>query len=265
MLLRKFPHKREKGMDAKWKAAWGLTVALGLASPGFRVHAGQDRVPRPEWNDLPSEVLTDGFLEGHPDLYYRKAGLRADEAGDFARARRQYRMAARYGDKPSQARLGEMCWKGQGGSVDRVAGFLWMSLAAERGYEMFANLKMQYWAQLSAAQREQAGRQDQGMLAEYGDQAARPRQEKVMRKALKRSTGSLLGYSGQALTIVIPGRANVPAERFYARDFWEPKAYWQLQDRVWSGRTPGRVTVGDVEAVAPPAETQSRREGTPVR
>ncbi|MFT4199051.1 MAG: sel1 repeat family protein [Pseudoxanthomonas sp.] len=240
------------------------TPLLLLALAAAPLHAasapgGQDAPPKPPtwtFDDIPADVLTDGFLEGHPDLFYRKAGTHDDEAKDYAKARKDYRLAARYGDKPAQARLGEMYWNGEGGQADRALGFLFMSLAAERGYELFQTWKMYYWRQLTDAERRRARSLDQTMLREYGDAAAKPRQEKAMRRELARSTASRLGYDGQALYIDTPGHGAVSAERFYARDFWNPQAYWRLQDRVWSGQTPGRVTVGGVEDVghAAPAD-----------
>ena len=74
------------------------------------------------------------FLNAHPDMKHRKQGWDAYAEGDFALARAQFLKAAWYGDKPSQAMLAEMDWKGVGAAVDRAAAYTWADIAAERGY-----------------------------------------------------------------------------------------------------------------------------------
>ncbi|HYG06335.1 MAG TPA: sel1 repeat family protein [Stenotrophomonas sp.] len=209
-----------------------------------------------EFQDFPGQVLTDGFFEAHLDLFYRKAGIAADRRADFADARKHYQLAARYADKPSQARLGEMYWEGQGGASDRVMGFLWMALAAERNYDAFQARKMDYWNQLTPDERKRAAALDQKMLGEYGDAVAKPRQAKVMRREALRGTGGLLGYSeGQLVSINTPRGNPIDPQVYYAKEFWEPDAYWRMQDYVWDGRTPGRVDIGTVQDLGsqPPA------------
>ncbi len=203
--------------------------------------------------DTPVLSMTSGFLEGHPDLEYRKEGTEHDESGDLSGARKRYLHAARYGDKPSQARLGEMYWNGQGVAVDHVQGFLWMALAAERGYPVFTDLKMAYWNALTPQEREQAKRRDKSMLGEYGDAVAKVRQEKVMRRELGRATGSMLGYNGQNISITAYGNGSIPSaidpQKFYAKEYWQPKLYWQTQDDTWRRILNGTVTVGGVQNV----------------
>jgi hypothetical protein len=201
-----------------------------------------------QFEDIPADVMTDGFLQAHPDLMYRRNGIRRDKDGDLEGARKQYRLAARYGDKPAQARLGEMYWIGQGGEQDRALGFLWMALAAERNYTEFATWKTYYWGQLNAEEKASAQRRDKQMLAEYGDAVAKPRQAMVMRREMHKSTGSMLGPgSGAALYIATPDGGGISAERFYARQFWTQDDYWKLQDKVWGGALRGHVTVGEVQ------------------
>lgn len=210
---------------------------------------------------IPADILTDGFLEAHPDLKYRKAGMYADDRNDPVSARRQYELAARYGDKPSQARLGEMAWNGQGAPPDRALGYLWMALAAERGYEMFATLKAYYWQQLNPREREDAVARASGMLQRYGDAVAKPRQAAVMRRESHRATGSMLGPSfASALYIVLPRGGSIDANRFYAREFWDTNQYWKLQDRIWGGERGVRIVVGDLQTVpaAEPKDAQPK-------
>jgi TPR repeat protein len=215
-----------------------------------------------QFEDIPADVMTDGFLEAHPDLLHRRNGMRRDEAGNFEGARKQYRLAARYGDKPSQARLGEMYWTGEGGEQDRATGYLWMALAAERNYTEFVNWKLYYWGQLTEAEKQKAKAHDQQMLAEYGDAAAKPRQAAVMRREMHKATGSMLGPgSGAALFISTPEGRGISAERFYARQFWSQDEYWTLQDKMWGGALRGHVTVGDVEDIsADPASDESKAD-----
>lgn len=237
-----------------------LALALGLcAGTAFATDATR------AFQDFPGEVLTDGFLEAHLDLFYRKAGIAADRRNDFTDARKQYQLAARYADKPSQARLGEMYWEGQGGASDRVMGFLWTALAAERKYDAFQARKMDYWNQLTPEERKRAAALDKQMLGEYGDEVAKPRQAKVMRREAQRATGGLLGYSGASLvTINTPRGGSIDPEVFYAKEFWEPDAYWQMQDYVWDGRTPGRVDIGEVQDLgAQPAASKPPEDPNP--
>lgn len=236
--------------------------AIGLAL-GLLAQPASATDPTRAFQDFPAEVLTDGFLEAHLDLFYRKAGTAADKRGDFAEARKQYQLAARYADKPSQARLGEIYWEGQGVQADHVMGFLWMALAAERGYDAFAARKMQYWNALTPDERKRAVTLDQKMLGEYGDAVAKPRQATVMRREALRGTGGLLGYSGaSALSITTARGGNIDPEVFYAKEFWEPEAYWQMQDYVWDGRSPGRVDIGEVQDLGkqPPSDAKPKDE-----
>lgn len=226
-------------------------IALALAVPAT-APARDAAAAQP----IPEDVMTDGFLAAHPDLGERKAGIARDDAGDFAGALRRYERAAWYGDKPSQARLGEMYWNGQGVAGDRVQGYLWMALAAERGFREFALLRQLYWQQLSADERGQARARDQAMLARYGDAAARPRLAQVMRRELHRATGSLLGHSSASHVYITRYEGSQPigvdAERFYAPEYWDPARYWQLRDAVWEQQFEAHVEVGELQRVPAP-------------
>jgi len=225
-----------------------IVFSLILAGAFSGASAAETNSDPSKFEDIPSDVMTDGFLEAHPDLWHRRAGMRGDASGNHKDARKHYRLAARYADKPSQARLGEMFWNGQGGEQDRVQGFLWMALAAERGYPEFDVWKMHYWSKLDKREREEARQREPGMLAEYADKVAKGRQEKAMRRAQRSSTGSLLGYSSaSALYINLARGGSIDPERYYAREFWEPGEYWKLQDRIWREEFKGSVSVGDLE------------------
>src|SRR5690606_40050262 len=64
-------------------------------------------------------------------------------------------------------------WKGLGVPVDRPIGYAWMDLAAERMYPNFTILRERYWGDLSPAERDDAIRRGQALLAEFGDEVAR--------------------------------------------------------------------------------------------
>lgn len=237
-------------------ASGASATASDGASGGASDQKAGEPLPHVLVADIPPQVLTSGFLDAHPDLKFRRAGIQRDKSGNHAEARVQFEHAARYGDKPAQARLGEMYWNGEGGDRDRVQGFLWMALAAERGYREFAMLKQYYWQQLDATERTLASSHDQAMLAKYGDAAAKQRQDKVLRREGRRATGSMIGPTQQAkgITAFIGSRpVRIEAREFYAREYWTPDLYWQLQDQVWEQQFQGQVDVGDVETVTGPA------------
>lgn len=81
------------------------------------------------------------FLVAHPDLRFRTEGfLRLDE-GKPEQARKDFLKAARYADKPAQAMLAEMAWKGLGQEVDRALAYAWADIAAARGYPQLVALR----------------------------------------------------------------------------------------------------------------------------
>lgn len=109
------------------------------------------------------------FLVYHPDLRFRGLGMQARERGRHEEARIDFRNAARYGDKLSQAALADMLWNGQGGPADRALGYAWMDLAAERGTEWLVVQRERFWEALSADERERAVREGRALYAEFGD------------------------------------------------------------------------------------------------
>ncbi|UWX04668.1 hypothetical protein H1235_08470 [Pseudoxanthomonas sp. NC8] len=62
-------------------------------------------------------------MDAHPDLKYRSEGWLAFHGGRFEEAIAHFTRAASFGDKPSQAMLAEMAWKGQGKAVDRALAY----------------------------------------------------------------------------------------------------------------------------------------------
>ncbi|MEK0267391.1 hypothetical protein QT383_15675 [Stenotrophomonas rhizophila] len=88
--------------------------------------------------DMGSTVVGAGFMDSHPDMMYRQWGVASLHRGDPKGAMENFRLSARYADKPSQGYLGEMYWFGVEMPSDPVMAFAWMDVAAERGYPLLS-------------------------------------------------------------------------------------------------------------------------------
>lgn len=179
-------------------------------------------------------VQSHEFLMSHPDLRMRKAGVEARQRGRYEEARSQFRIAASYGDKLSQAALADLFWEGKGGDVDRALGYAWMDLAAERGTPWLLAQRERYWNALDAGERERAVREGRLLYAEYGDPTAWPRMERELRVGARELTGSRAGWNG-AMRSQARGNVGVrtlsPGEDRRTR-YWDPVAYRQWQDQA---------------------------------
>ena len=91
---------------------WLLCLGLLAGAPALAQSPGLDPAS--------DTMLAAGFLDGHPDLLYRSQGLDAYQRREFTKAIERFRKAAYYGDKASQAIVGEMLWSGVGVDTDRV-------------------------------------------------------------------------------------------------------------------------------------------------
>lgn len=190
---------------------------------------------RPAADPYEAEVMqSEGFLMAHPDLRMRKAGVEARQRGRYEEAREQFRIAASYGDKLSQAALADLLWEGKGGDVDRALGYAWMDLAAERGTPWLLAQREAYWNALDADERERAIREGRKLYAEYGDPTTWPRMERELRVGSRELTGSRTGWNGamrsQARGVV--GARTLSPEEFRKARYWDPAAYRQWQDEV---------------------------------
>lgn len=226
-----------------------LLLALCIGLP-MTAAAKERPAPPPDPMSAP-ELLRAGFMEGHQDMKYRLLGQRAYRERRFDDAMRLFRRAAYYADKPAQGMVAEMYWNGDGVAQDRALAYVWMDLAAERGYQGFAGLRERYWADLQPAERERALAEGEAIYARYGDAAARPRADFQLRLARRSVTGSRTGMAG-ALQIVIPtptGVETIDASKFYDERYWDPDKYWAWQDQVWMKPRIGRVNVGEAEVV----------------
>ena len=188
----------------------------------------------------------------HPDQHHRDRAMAAYERDEFADAYRQFLRAAYYADKPSQAALAEMLWQGIGVERDRAAAYGWADLAAERGYTAFLAQRERYWSQLTDDERARALKMGAGIYAGYGDEVAKPRLERELRKGDKWAYASvthrayarvsLKNADGWGYTQLVTG--------FYEPKYWQPRQYWQWQDAIWREPAGGTVRVGPLE-VAP--------------
>lgn len=236
-------------------------LALALAAlPAVAADA-----PPPDPEDSPL-LITAGFLDHHQDLKYRKYGMEAYKKGRYEDALRFFRRAGFFADKPSQGMVAEMYWKGQGTPRDPVQAYIWMDLAAERGYRGFLLLREQYWNGMDQAQRDRAVEDGQAVFARFGDAAAKPRYAHQLRIGRSQMTGSRTGFN-RGVQIEIPGpegSQSIPGSKFYDERYWNAQKYWTWQDRLWMKPKIGSVTIGeiDVDRAAPPANRASRIPAT---
>jgi TPR repeat protein len=250
-------------------AAWIQAACLLLAVPPVAVAAESGAVRLLQWEgpverpkfgnfvgepDIAPELLTEGFLAAHPDIRWRREGLHAFHEKRYDEAHAMFLRAASYADKASMAMIAEMYWKGLGVAQDRPIAYAWMDLAAERMYPNFTILRERYWGELDKAEQDAAIERGQALLAEFGDDAAKPRMEKVLRRESRQITGSRTGSVGFVriipMTGPMAGKGQVMrAEDYYRRDYWEPGRYWAWQDEVWKAPQKEKVDVGDVEQV----------------
>src|SRR3546814_44567 len=222
-------------------------------------------------SDWSSDVCSSdlGFLTGHPDVRWRREALHSYSRHEYDIALDQFLRAARYGDKPAQAMLAEMYWKGTGVAQDRPRGYAWMDIAAERRFPNFVILRERYWSSLDARERERAIDVGRPLMDEYGDDSAGPRLAKVLRRYQHVSTGSRLGFVGHIDNDrpglfarnkgMAPGTGplasagiHVSADDYYAAENWDVAKYWQRQAQAWGAPPPrGNVHVGGLVPLDP--------------
>jgi len=193
----------------------------------------------------------------HPDVRFRESGLASHDAGEHAAAFAHFLEASRYADKPSQAMVAEAYAQGRGVARDAVLAYVWMDLAAERGYPLFVGKRERLWEALDAAQRERVVPVGLRIYQEYGDAAAKPRLEDILRRGKRESPGSRVGASTpfvDVYTNVSRGDLGAspflatPTPRYYAPRYWNAAAYWDAVDADWS-RLPAGVV--EVKPLAP--------------
>jgi len=142
---------------------------------------------------------------------------RADEAydaGDLARAERNYTRMARYGDKYAQFRLGLIAK--QDGRPEEA--WAWFRLTAEGAeHTQFVDYAGWVWADLDEAQRARAEAELRSLSQEFSDLALAYRMKRIFREQLKMSTGSRLGFTdGLPLQIYSPGITGLTTQELYS-------------------------------------------------
>jgi len=235
--------------------------------------SASEKPSRPMQDKTSQEVLaamSNSSTWGHPDEYGEFTGMQRYAAGNFKAAMKYFLIGARYADKLSQLSIGLMYLNGQGVSRDPVAAFAWIAIAAERKYPQFLATRDAVWAQLDASQREQAKLLVEKLYAEYGDPVAKHRMTLRLRWARTQQTGSYLGFGSDSVASVTPaqffaggnkGSGAFPAcgaktiggapitgcGNIYASWRWDPKQYFEVRDREWTGH----VSVGALQSVDP--------------
>ncbi|MDO5505806.1 MAG: hypothetical protein Q4F49_05880 [Pseudoxanthomonas suwonensis] len=192
------------------------------------------------------------------------------QAGNPSRAMRFFERGAWHADKPSQAMIASLYWEGRGVPQDRALGYVWMDLAAERGYPDFLLQRERYWDALEEQERSNAMVQGERIYARYGDEVAVPRIEALLRRGRQRVVGSRTGFSGNA-RILVPGpgvsdsaanAANpltIDGSNFYDPTFWVPEKYRAWHDKMWSVPRMWRVDIGELEDVQPASRVRGQR------
>ena len=226
-------------------------MIVRLLSVVLLIGAGVAAASTPSWRD--DIVATDdvvvmdpGYLAAHPDQLWRARGVERLGSGRGAEAIKNLRIAARYGDKPSQALLGALYWEGIEVPMDRATAYAWMDLASERGYREYLVTREQYWDELTPTERSRAVKVGGPIYDQYADVVAKPRLNNELRRSVRSITGSRTGFVG-ALSIIPMERytGDVDGNRFYDRRHWDPKQYWRVQDQLWNPHAPrGHVEVG---------------------
>lgn len=236
-----------------------LTAALAAALPALPAAAASDDPAADR------ELVSAGFLTGHPDMKYRLMGLQAFKAGKNDDALRYFQRAAYFADKPAQGMVAEMLWKGEGVPQDRALAYAWMDLAAERGYVGFLGLRETYWAALSPAERERAIDEGQALYARYGDAAAQPRIASRLRQQRRSITGSRTGFAGNVKIYFGNGEvgfSQMDGTKFFDDKYWDPKKYQAWTDSIWQQPRIGTVSVGEASALPAGDSAASRIPAT---
>ena len=231
-------------------ASWVFVALMGPVPLAFAQPANEP-LSRKEQLTLSSET----FLDAHPDMKHRRLGWEAYTAGDAARARAEFLKAAWYGDKPSQAMLAEMDWKGEGAPMDRASAYTWADIAAERGYAVFVTVRERYWKSLDATEQAQALQDGPARMAEYGDDVARERLDRHLKRRLRdiKWSARTVGPPREVRLYDNHGHEKrIDGSRFFSPTFWDPEKYRAWQDMQWKAPPKGKVDVGDVEQVKPP-------------
>jgi TPR repeat protein len=214
-----------------------LNIAIVSAAAAFSVCA-QPAPTQTYENAL--ALIGAGYIDYHQDLKYRDLGLQAYREGRYEDAMRFFRRAGFFGDKPSQGMVAEMYRDGRAVAPDPVQAYIWMDLAAERGYPGFLILRERYWQSLDEAQRARAIDEGQAVFARFGDAVAKPRTELRLRIGERQLA--------RVKSVAFDGMM-IDASKLRDKLFWDAERHWTFQDVQWRAPRTGQVTVGEIESV----------------
>lgn len=206
-------------------------------------------------------ISSESFINAHPDIMHRTRGQNAYRKLEYTEAFSNFKRAAKFADKPSQAMLAEMLWKGDGMAANRPLAYAWMDVAAERLYPTMVIHRERYWAALNEQERLQAVELGQAIYLEYGDAVAKKRLEIALRRAKNSSTGSRTGAVG-SLSIIIytpTGAETIDGSKYYQEKFWKPEKYWEWQDAGWKNPPRGSVDVGPLQIGNDPKPSSDKK------
>lgn len=236
--------------------------------------AGSAWEPRFSARDL-AVMDSAAYQSSHPDHKSFREGMGAWHERRYQAAHDSFLKAAYLADKASQAVLGEMYWNGRGVQRDRVRGYVWMDLAAERMYARYLGHRERYWEQLNEAERTLAQELGAQLYAEYGDHSAKPRMENILRRGRAQLTGSRLGgNSGNRVYQGLPPMSGLGSQRvsgpvaqelsgFTDSKYWQPSEYWAFQDEAYrSLKRARRLTLTTTITLDPEAQQEKRIETT---
>lgn len=223
--------------------------------------------------DRPPKVIGAGmwqsehFRRSHPDLVHRLAGQAHFEDGELEQARAEFALAAGFGDKLSQAMLGEIYWEGQGVKADRSLAYAWMDLAAERGFVSFVAKREQYWKALQPDERARALELGSTLYQSNGDQVALPRMGMKLKQGLYGSLAARKGLGVGRGSVILPAngsrvtiRSGTPGSgplvsgglqlefgAYFGREFWRLDRYVAWQEAQLELARRGMVEVGPLQ------------------
>lgn len=199
------------------------------------------------------------LLENVPGFQSYQQGIRDYNEGRLFSARHYFLVAARYGDKVAQYNLGVMYFNGEGVSPDRVRGWAWFDLAAERGYPQMVETARDAWDLLEAGQREAAAAYREELAAEFGDAVVVPRVATMMERVRRNATGTRTGFVSGMLQVY--DRSGVPrsGEEFYAAERWDYREIVRIETQLFENLARSRVTIGEFEVIDDPDDGDDDR------
>ncbi|HEY0502137.1 MAG TPA: hypothetical protein VGD42_01470 [Lysobacter sp.] len=176
-----------------------LAMLLVAGAAGAHSGPGQDlRLSDKNLMQLDAVVMAS---KDKPNELQRVFGLKSYLRGDGEDAIGHFMTAARYADKYSQHYLSLMYWHGAEVAEDRAQAYVWADLAAERGSRTLLLIREKMWLLMTPQEQQRALALGEDFYTRFGDAAAKPRAEGLMRAFARDMTGSRLSYRNQMMEI----------------------------------------------------------------